>query len=202
MKTEKGKNLENFTKTEISKEIDKLKFDKEDLKKNVKTSIKKLQNANSDANLLLTQKNKIEKQNRILSKLIEILENQRIKEILFRKDLDIWTKKKNYYLLKEWDDLPKYKLYVFYFMIAGLIFFYTIYYVYTIFYQDGIFKLLLAYATIIAVTIFLSFFISDRIVTSFKYNFRNEKFRKSKINEFEKEFEKKNKEPKLIDYLK
>lgn len=94
MKTEKGKNLENFTKTEISKEIDKLKFDKEDLKKNVKTSIKKLQNANSDANLLLTQKNKIEKQNRILSKLIEILENQRIKEILFRKDLDIWTKKK------------------------------------------------------------------------------------------------------------
>jgi hypothetical protein len=36
MKTEKGKNLENFTKTEISKEIDKLKFDKEDLKKMLK----------------------------------------------------------------------------------------------------------------------------------------------------------------------
>ncbi len=211
-KHEKDKTSEEFIKTEISKEIDRLKSEKEDLEKNVEKiatekekiveiSTKKVQNLNSEVNLLSTQKNKTESENSILSRKIETLENQRIKENLFHKDLDRWKTEKNHYLLKEWDDLPKYKWYIFYFSIACLLVFYAMYYIYTIFHEDEIFKLLLAYATTIGATIFLSFFIRDKIVTSFKYNFRTEKYRKSKVKEFEKEFEKKNKEPKLIDYL-
>lgn len=149
---------------------------------------------------LVTEKKETESKNTMLEQRMEQLENEKKLEVQFYQDKESWSSKKELHLLKKWDNLPKWKWYLpvfFIIVIAVLVGILTLYHY---FHLEAYFSMTVSIILFVFGTILLSFFNRERLIQSFLYNFRTEKFRKKKLSEFESEFITQNPEPKRIDY--
>ncbi|MES2798486.1 MAG: hypothetical protein V4638_00590 [Bacteroidota bacterium] len=149
---------------------------------------------------LKSEKTQTEETNSELINRIGKLENEKKLESKYFTDKDNWQTKKELQVLKNWDELPKRKWYLPFFVLAILLVFCTILALYHFFHLESYFSILISLSLFLLGTIALSFFNRDKIGISFQYNLRTEKFRKEKIKEFEKQFLDKNPQPKRNDY--
>ncbi|AEI50270.1 hypothetical protein [Runella slithyformis] len=145
-------------------------------------------------------KSKVEQINSELTERIVKLENEKRLENKFHSDREQWQSKKEFYLLKKWDELPKRKWYLPNFIFGVLFVIVLLFVLYRQFHTETFFSILVSGTLFIFGTIALSFFNRDKITNSFLYNFRTEKYRKDKMIEFEKDFLKDNPEPQRVNY--
>lgn len=168
----------------------------------IEDKVKEVKEKDNKVVVLIDEKTKTEQLNSELLARIEKLELDKKNEIQFNDDRDLWLKSKELFLLKKWDELPKRKWYLPLFVLATILILAAILVSYKIFHLEPYFPVLNSILSLIFGTIILSFFNRDKIVTSFLYNIRTEKFRKAKIVEFEKEFIHSNPEPQKKNYVK
>jgi len=149
---------------------------------------------------LSIEKNRTEQANSKLIERIERLENEKKSENKYYADKEQWSKNKEHYILKKWDELPKRKWYLYLFAIGVVVVLGIILLLYRQFHLETYFSILISITLFLCGTIALSFFNREKISLSFLYNFRTEKFRKEKMKEFEDEFIKDNPEPQRLSY--
>jgi len=149
---------------------------------------------------LTSEKSQTEQTNSELIQRLDRLENEKKLESQYFTDKESWQTKKEFQLLKDWDELPKRKWYLPFFVLGVIIVLATIVILYHFFHLETYFSIIVSLSLFLLGTIALSFFNRDKIGISFKYNFRHEKFRKEKMEEFEKQFLNKNQQPKRNDY--
>lgn len=149
---------------------------------------------------LTTAKSQTEQTNSELIQRLDKLENEKKLESRYFNDKENWQSKKELQVLKNWDELPKRKWYLPFFIFAILIVLCTIIALYHFFHLESYFSILISLSLFLLGTIALSFFNRDKIGVSFQYNLRTEKFRKEKMKEFEKQFLDKNPQPKRNEY--
>ncbi len=215
VKHEKDNTTEDFIKTEIAKEIDRIKEENEQLEKEMLTQEKrtekliKIKEKEKEAIIhekekmvtsLTTEKSQTEQTNSQLIQRLDRLENEKKLESKYFSDKENWQYKKEFQLLKDWDKLPKRKWYLPFFVLGVIIVLVAIILLYQFYHLEAYFSIIVSLTLFLLGTILLSFFNREKIGISFKYNFRTEKFRKEKIKEFEKQFIDKNPQPKRNDY--
>lgn len=149
---------------------------------------------------LTTEKTQTEQINSELLEKINKLENEKVLEAQYFKDKEQWKTDKEFFLLKEWDILPKRKWYLMQFCLVSVIVISIMWFTYQKYRTDDIIKFLMPVCSLVGGTIILSFYNREKITTSYKYNFRTEIFRMEKIKEFESTYLTKNPEPKRNDY--
>lgn len=215
IKHEKDNTTEEFIKTEIAKEIDRIKEENEKLeneiinqekeaKKSIEIKEKEKEAIIKDKEKLVTnlttEKSQTEQTNTELIQRLEKLENEKKLESQYFSDKEKWQNRKELQLLKDWDELPKRKWYLPLFVISVFIVLAIIVLLYHFFHLENYFSIIISLSLFLLGTIALSFFNRDKIIISFQYNVRPEKFRKVKMKEFEKVFLEKNPQPKRNDY--
>ncbi len=149
---------------------------------------------------LTSEKTQTEQTNTELIQRLDKLENEKKLESKYSFDKESWQFKKEFQLLKNWDELPKRKWYLPFFILGVVSVLITIITLYHFFHLESYFSILISISLFLLGTIVLSFFNRDKIGVSFKYNFIPEKFRKEKMKEFEKQFLDKNPQPKRNEY--
>jgi hypothetical protein len=149
---------------------------------------------------LTSEKTQTEQTNSELIQRLDRLENEKKLESKYFTDKETWQSKKELQLLKSWDELPKRKWYLPFFVFGIILVFCIIIILYHFFHLESYFSILVSLSLFLLGTITLSFFNRDKIGISFQYNFRPEKFRKDKMKEFDKQFLDKNPQPKRNKY--
>ena len=149
---------------------------------------------------LTSEKKQTEQTNSDLIQRLDKLENEKKLESKYFTDKENWQSKKDFQLLKSWDELPKRKWYLPFFVLGIISVFCTIILLYHYFHLESYFSILVSLSLFLLGTIVMSFFNRDKIGISFNYNFRTENFRKEKMKEFEKQFLDKNPQPKRNEY--
>lgn len=149
---------------------------------------------------LSEEKSKTEQTNTELIGRLEKLENEKRLENKYHSDKENWLIKKEHFLLKKWDEMPKRKWMLPLFLIGILFVISLILLLYRQFHLEAYFSILITITVFLGGTIVLSFFNRDKLSVSFLYNFRTEKYRKDKMKEFEKDYLKENPEPKRSNY--
>lgn len=149
---------------------------------------------------LTNEKSQKETQNSELLDKINKLENEKRLETKYYEDKENWQLKKEHFILKKWDELPKRKWYLPIFILGVLLVLFLILTFYHYCHLEAYFSVTVSIITFLCGTILLSFFNRDKLGLSFLYNFRTEKFRKNKMAEFETEFIKQTSEPKRNEY--
>lgn len=162
---------------------------------------KTVKEKNNLVSSLTNEKETSQEENAKLELRIEQLENENRLQSRYYSDKEKWNEDKDKATLKEWDDLPKRKWYLFVFLLVSAITIGTMIVIYLIFRTNDVLKILMPICTLVGGTIALSFFNREKISTSFRHNFRTEKFRKEKIKEFEETYKKNKPEPKRSDYF-
>jgi len=148
---------------------------------------------------LATENSQKEVTNSELIKRIEKLETEKTLEKKFHTDKEEWAKNKELYVLKKWDELPKRKWYFLVFVLFVIIVLGTLFMLYRHLHFESYFSLLSSVVLLLG-TIVLYIFCRNKISISFHYNFTTERFRKKKMEEFEKEFTKEEAEPQMKNY--
>lgn len=189
-----------LVKDAIIEEIKVHKILVEDKSKQLEKLDEKVKEKENQVSNLTTEKVETENKNTKLEERLGQLENEKRLEAKYYSDKEKWKEDKDNYVLKEWDKLPKQKWYLFLFILVLAIVVVIMFFVYNHFKTDDLLKFLMPICSLIGGTIILSFFNREKITTSFKYNFKTEKFRKSKVKEFEDTYCKNKPEPKRNDY--
>jgi hypothetical protein len=202
IKHEKDNTTEEFIKTEIAKEIDRIKEENEKLEKEIINQEKEaiIKDKEKFVTNLTTEKSQTEQSNAELIQRLEKLENEKKLESQYFSDREKWQNRKELQLLKNWDELPKRKWYLPLFVISVVMVLAIIMLLYHFFHLENYFSIIISLSLFLLGTIALSFFNRDKIIISFQYNVIPEKFRKVKMKEFEKVFLEKNPQPKRNDY--
>jgi hypothetical protein len=183
--------------------IEELKIHKilvEDKAKQLEQLDEKVKEKDIIVSNLTSEKTQTEQTNSELIQRLDKLENEKKLESKYFTDKETWQSKKEFQLLKSWDELPKRKWYLPFFAFGVIFVFCTIILLYHFFHLESYFSILISLSLFFLGTILLSFFNRDKIGISFQYNFRPEKFRKEKMKEFEKQFLDKNPQPKRNEY--
>jgi hypothetical protein len=168
-----------------------------ELNKDLKDKDKEIENISNALKAELQNKQGFQSSNLELQKRIENLEKERKLEKKLNDEKIKWHKDKEFFILKSWDEYPKRKALFYYFLLSVIIVIGAMISLYIVLKTNEILRLILPIVTLIGGTIGLSFFNREKIIQSFKYNFRTEKFRKRKMKEFEDEYIKSVKEPDL-----
>ncbi len=163
----------------------------------MKDKDKEIENISNALKAELQNKQGFQSSNLELQKRIENLEKERKLEKKLNDEKIKWHKDKEFFILKSWDEYPKRKALFYYFLLSVIIVIGAMISLYIVLKTNEILRLILPIVTLIGGTIGLSFFNREKIIQSFKYNFRTEKFRKRKMKEFEDEYIKSVKEPDL-----
>lgn len=127
---------------------------------------------------------------------LDKLENEKKLESQYFIAKEKWSHDKQFSLYKRWDELPKYKWYMPAFSICLFVVLSIVILLYVYFHDEVYYPILITIFLFLLGTIGLSFFNRDKIGLSFNYNFRTERFRKKKLQEFEKDFDLKSPQPK------
>lgn len=189
-----------LVKDAIIEEVKVHKILVEDKTKQLEKLDEKIKEKESLVTTLSNEKSQTATENNILLERVNKLENDKRLETKYYQDKEDWLLKKEHFILKKWDELPKLKWYLPIFSVFVLLVLGVILTFYQFYHSETYFSVTVSLILFVCGTILLSFFNRDRLILSFMYNFRTEKFRKDKFKEFEKEFLKSIPEPKRSDY--